>query len=37
LPRRPVYVSEAEIGIVESIIEANVSKVARDGKEVYIN
>ncbi|XP_060601820.1 uncharacterized protein LOC132755046 [Ruditapes philippinarum] len=31
LPKRPIYVSETEIGIVESIIEANVSKVARDG------
>ncbi|XP_060583179.1 uncharacterized protein LOC132739481 isoform X2 [Ruditapes philippinarum] len=31
LPKRPNYVSEGEIGIVESIIEANVSKVPRDG------
>jgi hypothetical protein len=32
LPRRPKYVHESEIGIVESIIEANVSKVARNSK-----
>ncbi|XP_053393446.1 uncharacterized protein LOC123564849 [Mercenaria mercenaria] len=31
LPKRPTYVHESEIGIVESIIEANVSKVARNG------
>lgn len=32
LPERPNYVHESDIGIVESFIEANVSKVARSGR-----
>lgn len=34
LPDRPNYVHESEIGIVESVIEANVSKVSRSGSPI---
>ncbi|XP_053393450.1 uncharacterized protein LOC123562440 isoform X2 [Mercenaria mercenaria] len=34
LPERPTYVRESGIGIVESIIEANVSKIPRDGGRI---
>ncbi|XP_053393448.1 uncharacterized protein LOC128555331 isoform X2 [Mercenaria mercenaria] len=34
LPERPVYVRESKIGIAGSIIEANVSKVPRNGGQI---
>lgn len=34
-PDRPNYVHESDIGIVESVIEANISKVSRSGRKMF--